>query len=905
MSKRLLFVGVLSVSNFLAAQFSDAGYHVINDVNKPRKPTEITNRSTAKPTPCTGDTSTFPMYGSTAYNTVTIRRGSALGQFYDAPVDMTISGFRFFGFAVTPTNPARDVKIRLICNLYKAGLDSLPSGAPIASDTITVDTVQGANILLSRIQRDISFGKNININFPYIIAVECDSTDVSAAVVSNSWANGDGKFRNLCVGSVSGIWYRCLQLNIGGTTFNSHMQFYPFVNYSLGTDFTIRQACYPNLDTLYFPNHSRNNLLSSIYYNRYVYSDIERFCHRWNYDYRVYMNSIDGAYKPLTKSNIRVELISTLYPYTGTYCQDTSVRIAYFSPTRPAIKQEAKACRGTDHRIDIDADANAEVWWFKKQTDTTPFLKARFLDITDAQKHDTFFVKAVNEACHSTFLPIYFRVYDYPKTVTVRHDSICSGAAANLSVETDLGQVHWYISPNLGKPFHTGKTLKTSILNEDTTFYVLVSHQGCDYALGAQSITAFVGDNFAPLGPEVPQDTFVCLNQSREITLSVKANDQNDTVFWYNQGTGGIPIQNGTEYVLKLNQRGHVTVFLESWNGTCGSGRTPLTIYVKDIPKVSESNGATVCENEEAVIYANVPFGDVTWFSDKADNKPLHQGKIAKVSGYTGNKYFYIKTYEDACIAEQFDSVLVVFNEIPKITSTEAPSVCARADGFMRVNVSAGNVSWFIDSLSDQILHQGSLLDLGMVLSNRIRWFEAENEGCKTERQPLNLIVKPRPTSGFTYTIQWQHKITCTPITTAGLTLEWFWGDGTSKVGLPATHQYDEAGEYTIRLIATSNANGCKDTVDIPVSINHVSIKAIGKQKDISAYPNPAQAGDVLTLKGVQQGTMEWADATGRILGRSEVSQEKSDIPESLKKGWYFITVRSQQEYWTGKIWID
>ena len=126
MVKRLLFWALLGVLGNSHAQFSDAGHRIVNDIIQPLEPFAVSKRNSTNPTQCGGDTSMFPSYGSTAYSTVTVRRGSALGQFFDAPQDMTISGFRFFALAVTPT-PARDVKIRLVCKLYKAGLDSLPS----------------------------------------------------------------------------------------------------------------------------------------------------------------------------------------------------------------------------------------------------------------------------------------------------------------------------------------------------------------------------------------------------------------------------------------------------------------------------------------------------------------------------------------------------------------------------------------------------------------------------------------------------------------------------------------------------------------------------------------------------------------------------------------------------------
>jgi hypothetical protein len=207
--------------------------------------------------------------GSSGYNSVTVRKGFSLGQFYGAPGEVQVSGFRFYGFAIIPSGSAYR-KVNAICNLYKAGTDSLPSGSPLASDTITIDTVLGTSIPLSRITHEAVFSKIVNFtNDHYIVVVETDSADGILAVVTNNYGNADGDFRNIGCGSVSGKWYRCMNLNIGGTTFNAHMQFFPITKYTFGTDFTTTQQCFPSFDTLRFPSNYKKTVAGSVYYNFY------------------------------------------------------------------------------------------------------------------------------------------------------------------------------------------------------------------------------------------------------------------------------------------------------------------------------------------------------------------------------------------------------------------------------------------------------------------------------------------------------------------------------------------------------------------------------------------------------------------------------------------------------------
>jgi hypothetical protein len=247
--------------------------------------------------------------------------------------------------------------------------------------------------------------------------------------------------------------------------------------------------------------------------------------------------------------------------------------------------------------------------------------------------------------------------------------------------------------------------------------------------------------------------------------------------------------------------------------------------------------------------------------------------------------------------------VEVIVNDIPKPTKVEALSVCAKSLGKMSVTIPVGKVNWYEDSTTTDVLFTGGNYDLGLMLSSRTLYYETENKGCKSDRTPLTLVVKPRPAAGFTWTLLWQHKLNCVPINTAGLSFEWDWGDGTKKVGLPGVHQYAGPGNYTVRLIATSNANGCKDTADIPVLVDHTNVKNIAKQQFV-AYPNPVGAGEVLTLQGLVSGELVWLDATGREIASSKVSDGATTVPAGIARGFYFLQVKAVTQYETRTLWV-
>src|SRR5690606_22267716 len=122
-------------------------------------------------------------------------------------------------------NPPTSKTMNIICNVYNAGADSLPTGSPLRSDTITIDSTFGGG-LLSKIEKHASWPA-ITLNSNYIITVETDSASMNAGVVTNSYLAGNSQRFNLNCGSISGLWYNGRNLNIGGVPFDADILLHP------------------------------------------------------------------------------------------------------------------------------------------------------------------------------------------------------------------------------------------------------------------------------------------------------------------------------------------------------------------------------------------------------------------------------------------------------------------------------------------------------------------------------------------------------------------------------------------------------------------------------------------------------------------------------------------------------
>lgn len=120
----------------------------------------------------------------------------------------------------------------------------------------------------------------------------------------------------------------------------------------------------------------------------------------------------------------------------------------------------------------------------------------------------------------------------------------------------------------------------------------------------------------------------------------------------------------------------------------------------------------------------------------------------------------------------------------------------------------------------------------------------------------------------------------------------WDFGDGnTTDVENPGSHTYDEAGDYTITLIAS---NGCmSDTVSIFVSITFTMI-ATNILSTANVYPNPVQGGYLtISLPNTHSYTYRLLDIRGRICRSGKSTGTTIVNVTELPRGMYLVELLS------------
>ncbi len=894
---------LLAITTKVQAQFSSPGLPIQAPVHALNEQKAL--RSAAKPTACKTDTVQYTLYKATALNSISVRKGSSLGQFFSAPQTLTVRGFRFFGWALTGT-AASKYTMRVICNLYKAGTDSLPTGAPLASDTITIDTTFGAGSL-AVLKKDVFFKKAVTLNYGYILAVETDSVTTGAGVVANSWSAKNGKKENLLCGSVSGKWYRGLNLNIGGVTLDADMNYYPFVSYNLAADFTINNTCYPISDTVRFTNLSNKSVAGSRVYDYYTYSNLERFVHYWNTgDGTFDINSIHHKKKYTTKANYNVRLITRHIPWSAPICADTTFKTIYFKPAIPMLNGSFDACFGDSVQIAAKSDAGVKIQWFRNPGDTVPFYTGDVYTARNLKANDTFYVMANNNGCNSALTRGVIRMNLYPDDPIVRNDSVCSGSSANLSATSNRGVVEWYQVASGGSPFSTGKVFTTGVLVKDTTFFVRVNNQGCFNKGGRYKVTAFVGSQFAPKPPLASSDTSVCIRPAATITL--KARPQGSySVRWFNQPSGGSVLKTDTLFTFKPAARGTYYYYVDAYNGVCPSSRLSIAVHAGDYPDVQKIIGDTACLGDSLKPAVQLAFGKANWYTSDTSAKALFSGlSYAHLRGQAGSAFYYVSVSADACTAPSRVKVPVRVSQAPAISGLAAPVICSKGTALLQGSVPYGTINWYDDVLATQPLASGSSYRTPMLLGGFTYYAESVAEGCISSRIPVVVKVNPRPAAGFTWQLLWQRRVVCTPISTSGVTSFWDFGDGSTLTSNVGAHTYATNGVYTVRLVQTLVATGCKDTADIKVVADHTGVREL-KHDEVLIYPNPVAPGSSISARlpdGIVVQRMDCFNINGTRIWSQEFGSNTMFIPLEMAPGVYICRVLTAQGTWNARLII-
>lgn len=223
----------------------------------------------------------------------------------------------------------------------------------------------------------------------------------------------------------------------------------------------------------------------------------------------------------------------------------------------------------------------------------------------------TYYVQRTLEGCVSPRATVTVTVEPADPAPTVANATVCAGSSATLAAQSSDNIFAWYDAPSGGTLLSTAQIYSTPDLTQTTTYYVqTTSSNGCMSPMTAVTVTV----NPLPSQPTASGAT-ICPGTTATLTASTASG----TVEWYNSSTGGTLLATGNTYTTDVLNN-NTTYYIQSTNGGCTSGRTPVTVtmipgsdpefkYPSGTVCASGSNQTPVINNPSGGVFSASPAG--------------------------------------------------------------------------------------------------------------------------------------------------------------------------------------------------------------------------------------------------------------------------------------------------------
>jgi hypothetical protein len=892
MKHLLSFLLALSITSLSFAQLQSVSLKITDDMPKYSAQNPYAkNKSATNPKSCTEDTIEYARYKGTGFQGIGISTGYALGQYYDAPDTVEVGGVTFYGWTISSNNDS----VTLTINLYKAGTDTLPIGSPLRTATIKVDTAFGGGVL-SSIRKSVQFATPLKTIDPFIVTIE-SSDSIRVGIVANSYNNGDGEGENIACGTVGGTWYRCLNLNIGGTTLDCDMLLEPHIAYQSYAGFSA-PTCFDWSDTVRYTNQS-SPILSHRMYNRYITYNLGRYSFYWYYG-----NGAGSEYTTTPKkkfptyNNYQTRLVTTMYTYRSPIgCRDTAYQDLYYQPSNVGIVADTPVCSG--NIVTIDAFSTAPINWYNNYSDTTPFNTGNKYTTSTLDSSVTYYLQAENKECLSPRTAFTIPVAISPDDPVAINDSICLNAKANVSASSNVGNITWWDAATGGNHLGSGDVFVSNPLTSSVTYYAEANNKGCKSKNRAAAYVDVKASN-SPADPVTNVDSLICLYDGTA-TLSATSPSGTD-LYWYELPAGGSAVASGNTYSYSPQSLGADYIYVEAHDGQCASSRVQKKLIVWTFQTVTVANSDTLCLGDTLEQDYSYTFGKLRWYDQATGGNVVYDSNKFKIFDLTSSTTFYLEPYSEACIdtlRHELNIEIIPFGILSEIMGD---NICANHTATVSAKTDAGTILWSTANDPNTVIGTGETYTTEELTGNTSYLVKTKNYNCVSTSFPVDVQVKPAPSAAYNYQVNSAGNFTFLAAT-SGLTYHWDFGDGETANTRQATHQYVRNGEFDVVLTTTGSNNCSSDrTRLIKVAGLVTSVDEVNHFR-MTIYPNPAQS--FINIDASEASKLKVFNTLGQIVERKSLVSGLNTVNLNVPTGTYYLEISYKDKKYRKQILIQ
>jgi gliding motility-associated-like protein len=489
-------------------------------------------------------------------------------------------------------------------------------------------------------------------------------------------------------------------------------------------------------------------------------------------------------------------------------------------PAPPTLGSNAPICAGSSLNLTATGPAGGTYNWTGPNSFTSNEQDPQIANVPLVASGNYNVTVTVN-GCTSAPGITNVLINPIPAAPTLLSNSpICEGSSLDLTAQNVNGGTYNWIGPdgfnsNLQDP---------TILNAQTinsgNYSVTVIVNACQSP--AATINAIVHP--IPAAPEITASSPVCVGA--QLTLTTP---QPQGVVTYNwSGPAGFTSNQQSPVITGISENNEGNYSLSITVNSCLSPTSTQLVEVVDLPQPNAGVDISFCSGDNGALGAvGLPNITYSWSpaTGLSDSNSPNPSITLSNTGLQPQNFVYTLTSSVSGCSLTDQVVVTVFPE-PVVSFTIPDAQCFNVNNFSFNAIgtfsSGASYNWEFGPSANQPtsnLRNPSGISFANTGQHPVT-VQVTDNGCTGQTFTANVVVHAMPVANFVSDIQEgcsPLKINFTNLSeslSGTLSYQWQFGNGNSSQAINPIHIYNNAGDYTIRLTATT-VNGCADTYTV------------------------------------------------------------------------------------------
>jgi gliding motility-associated-like protein len=352
-------------------------------------------------------------------------------------------------------------------------------------------------------------------------------------------------------------------------------------------------------------------------------------------------------------------------------------------------------------------------------------------DITNSS---TFYVQTTIGGCTSSRTPVNLNLNGKP---TVTGAVVCQGNVTTL-LATGGDTFAWYATAAAtGTPLNTEANFTTPVLETTTTYYVVVTSNGC--TSNPTPVTATVTPK--PQPPAVSNQT-VCSGT----TVNLHADAPSGILNWYNTPSGGIPLISSPDYTTPV-LTSTTTYYVENAINDCVSNRIPVVVTVNPHPQAPGAQTDSVCYQSSATLTAGTNTSlTYKWYDAATGGNLLTTGAAYTTPALTESAIYYVESINGGCQSDR-TPISVIVKPLLSAPSASGVIVCHGESATLMATSDGGTYQWYDAATAGKLVSANAAFNIPALTATTTYYVQRTSGGCISQRTPVTVTVLALPQS--------------------------------------------------------------------------------------------------------------------------------------------------------------